>query len=116
MTTRITKPPAGQSRIPNLLDYEKTCATFRWDDAARLLDGLPGGAGLNIGYEAVDRHLLHGRGARSALRWIGRTGEVADFCMPSLGADMESAKVVDIPEADVPKLFTLRGLTGYLAR
>jgi acyl carrier protein len=23
---------------------------------------------------------------------------------------------MDIPEADVPKLFTLRGLTGYLAR
>ncbi len=23
---------------------------------------------------------------------------------------------VDIPEADVPKLFTLRGLVGYLAR
>ena len=23
---------------------------------------------------------------------------------------------VEIPEADVPKLFTLRGLTGYLAR
>ena len=23
---------------------------------------------------------------------------------------------IDIPEADVPKLFTLRGLTGYLAR
>jgi len=23
---------------------------------------------------------------------------------------------LDIPEADVPKLFTMRGLTGYLAR
>jgi len=23
---------------------------------------------------------------------------------------------IDIPEADVPRLFTLRGLTGYLAR
>jgi len=84
MTTRITKPPAGQSRTPNLQDYETTCATFRWDDAARLLDGLPGGAGLNIGYEAVDRHLLHGRGARSALRWIGRTGERRDLSYADL--------------------------------
>ena len=30
-------------------------AAFSWDDARKLLDGLPDG-GLNIAYEAVDRH------------------------------------------------------------
>ncbi|MFC5499724.1 acetate--CoA ligase [Caenimonas terrae] len=59
---------------PNLLDYPATCAAFKWDEAARLLDGLPDGQGLNMGYEAVDRHLRHGRADKVALRWIGKAG------------------------------------------
>ncbi|MFC3626001.1 acetate--CoA ligase [Vogesella amnigena] len=78
------KQPMGQTRIhktgtqqpaPHLASYEQAAAQFRWDDAANLLDGLPGGAGLNIAYEAVDRHLAHGRGDKTALRWLGRNGE-----------------------------------------
>jgi acetyl-CoA synthetase len=72
---RLAKRPAGLAPPPNLLDYEKTCATFSWDGAAQLLDGLPGGAGLNICHEAVDRHLHHGRGGKTALRWLGKAGE-----------------------------------------
>lgn len=41
---------------PHLLDYEKTCTGFTWDKIRRALDGLPGGLGLNIAHEAVDRH------------------------------------------------------------
>ncbi len=73
--TRIAKRPAGLSPPPNLQDYEATCASFSWDRAAQLLDGLPGGAGLNICHEAVDRHLQHGRGDKTALRWLGKAGE-----------------------------------------
>jgi acetyl-CoA synthetase len=40
---------------PNLLDWSQTCREFRWDDARRELAGLPDG-GLNIGFEAVERH------------------------------------------------------------
>ncbi len=40
-----------------------------WQDARGLLDGLPGG-GLNIAYEAVDRHVAHGDGEVVALRCI----------------------------------------------
>ena len=72
---RIVKRPAELSPVPNLLDYESTCAAFTWAQAATWLDGLPGGAGLNIAHEAVDRHLLHGRGAKTAIRWLGKTGE-----------------------------------------
>ena len=66
--------PASLRSGPNLADYAQTAARFRWDDAAKLLDGLPGGTGLNIAYEAVDRHLAHGRGDRIALRWLGKSG------------------------------------------
>ncbi|HEY0826240.1 MAG TPA: acetate--CoA ligase [Ramlibacter sp.] len=59
---------------PNLRDYQATCAGFRWEDAGRLLDGLPGGQGLNMAHEAVDRHLGKGRADKVALRWIGKSG------------------------------------------
>ncbi len=48
-----------------------------------MLDGLPGG-GLNIAHEAVDRHVLAGRGDRLALRWIGRDNEIRDFSYAEL--------------------------------
>ena len=53
-------------------------AAFSWEAARRELDGLPGG-GLNIAYEAVDRHCIGLRGDRLALRWLGKRGEVRDF-------------------------------------
>jgi acetyl-CoA synthetase len=42
------------------------------------LDGLPDGLGLNIAYEAVERHLAHGRGEHVALRWLGKHGQVEE--------------------------------------
>ena len=48
----------------NMPNYADAVARFSWDAARNLLDGLPGG-GLNIAYEAVDRHVAHGRGHRA---------------------------------------------------
>ena len=42
-----------------------------WEEARRHLDGLPGGAGLNIAHEAVDRHVMRGAGERIAFRFVG---------------------------------------------
>ena len=53
------------------MDYNEYAKAFSWAQARALLDGLPGG-GLNIAYEAVDRHVKAGRGDKLALRWIGR--------------------------------------------
>ena len=53
---RIVKQPAALVPAPNLVDHGATCSAFRWDEAAKGLDGLPGG-GLNIAYVAIDRHL-----------------------------------------------------------
>ena len=81
---RIEKPRGGWAVTPNLLDYDATCAPFSWDDARNQLDGLPGGAGVNIAYEAVDRHVAHGRGDHPALRCLGKDGRRRDLTYAAL--------------------------------
>ena len=61
---------------PHLLEYEKTCAGFTWDKIRHELDGLPGGRGLNIAHEAVDRHAAGPRCDHPAIRWLGQDGAV----------------------------------------
>ena len=39
---------------------------FTWDEARHALAGLPGGRGVNIAYEAVDRHAAGARAGRGA--------------------------------------------------
>lgn len=82
---RIIKQPAALLPAPNLLDHRATCSAFRWDEAAKGLDGLPAG-GLNIAYEAIDRHLAHGRGGRTAIRWLGKGGERRELSYADLAA------------------------------
>ncbi|WP_246456233.1 acetate--CoA ligase [Nocardioides mesophilus] len=48
-----------------------------WALARAALDGLPGG-GLNIAYEAVDRHVVHGDGDVVALRCLAADGAVQE--------------------------------------
>jgi acetyl-CoA synthetase len=75
-TPPIIKQPGALRPAPHLLDYDSTCASFSWSKARQQwLDGLPDGKGLNIAHEAVDRHVQHGRGEKTALRWIGKTGQ-----------------------------------------
>src|SRR5271166_2590241 len=80
----IEKPKRGWAVAPNLLDYEKVCAGFSWDAARRELDGLPGGRGLNIAHEAIDRHTEGALRNHLALRWIGKGGETRDFSYADL--------------------------------
>lgn len=63
---------------PNLVDYEAQCRSFDWQSARKTLAGLPGG-GLNMAHEAVSRHVLEGRGTRTALRHLGRDGSTTDI-------------------------------------
>jgi acetyl-CoA synthetase len=81
---RIRKRPKDYIGA-NLQDYEGYAKQFSWAQARALLDGLPGG-GLNIAYEAVDRHVLAGRGNKLALRWIGRDDQIHDFSYAVLRA------------------------------
>jgi len=81
---RIRKRPEDHAGA-NLQSYEESVKTFSWAEARALLDGLPGG-GLNIAHEAVDRHVLAGRGDKLALRWIGRDDRIQDFTYSTLRA------------------------------
>ena len=81
---RIRKRPEDYVGA-NLQGYEEYAKRFDWSQARALLDGLPNG-GINITHEAVDRHVLSGRGNKLALRWIGRDDQVRDFNYAALRA------------------------------
>ena len=70
----IVKRPDDLVVAPNLQDYERARAEFSWAIARSALDGLPGGQGLNIAHEAVDRHANGPRAGRVALRWLSKEG------------------------------------------
>jgi acetyl-CoA synthetase len=133
----IGKSSKDQRVAPNLGDYAEARATFSWALARRELDGLPGGRGLNIAHEAVDRHAAGPRAGHLALRWLGKKGEVRDFTyarlasltnhfanmLESLGVkpgERVYALAGRIPELYVAalgtlKLATLDGCVDYLA-
>lgn len=80
----IVKTRRTIGEIPNLDDYEKACADFSWIKARNELNGLPDGKGLNIAYEAVDRHASGSLSNHIAIRWIGKTGETRDYTFADL--------------------------------
>ncbi|PKO68263.1 MAG: acetate--CoA ligase [Betaproteobacteria bacterium HGW-Betaproteobacteria-16] len=83
----IRKSPESQAIQPNLRDHTEVSASFTWEVAARDLDGLPEGRGLNIAHEAVDRHVKHGRGERVAIRWLGKRGDRRDLSYATLAQE-----------------------------
>ncbi|MDL1873102.1 acetate--CoA ligase, partial [Deltaproteobacteria bacterium PRO3] len=77
---RIEKKPGEWQVAPQLRDYEAARESFSWAKAAAEgLQGLPGGRGLNIGFEAVDRHALGPRSEQCAIRFLQREGGHEDF-------------------------------------
>jgi acetyl-CoA synthetase len=62
---------------PNLADYDSAVASFSWAAARAELAGLSNGRGLNIAYEAVDRHANGPRAAKVALRCLARRADAA---------------------------------------
>ncbi|MDF3299158.1 acetate--CoA ligase [Streptomyces tropicalis] len=72
-TIRKDTPP----RVPpHLDDYDEACASFSWEQARSRLQGLPGGRGLNLAHEAVDRHAATDRATAVALRCVRRDDTV----------------------------------------
>jgi len=68
---------------PNLGDYEKTRQDFEWAQVRKALSGLPGG-GINIAYEAVDRHAQTHLKDKPALFWEGQSGEMETYTFSDL--------------------------------
>ncbi|HXP02581.1 MAG TPA: acetate--CoA ligase [Stellaceae bacterium] len=107
----ISKNSAQFSRCPNLVDYGAARAAFDWSDARKLLDGLPDSGGLNIAYEAVDRHARGVRADRVALRWIGKSGTRSELTYRNLaGATNRFANVLaSLGIAQGDRVFILLG-------
>ncbi|MFE5403052.1 acetate--CoA ligase [Streptomyces sp. NPDC056580] len=80
-TIRKDTPPRT---APNLRDYDKECAGFSWQAARGRMQGLPGGRGLNIAHEAVDRHAASERATAVALRCVGRDDSVTSVTYADL--------------------------------
>ena len=71
----IGKEPADTMDVtPNLPDVDAAREGFQWSDMYKELDWLPGGF-LNQAHECIDRHVNAGRGAKTALIWVGKNGE-----------------------------------------
>jgi len=71
---RIIRKSAGDlPEPPHLADYAAERAAFSWQRARSELAGLPGG-GLNIAYEAVERHARGERAGHIAFRFLGNNG------------------------------------------
>ena len=68
---------------PHWEDYEGERRRFSWDEARKALSGLPGG-GINIGFEAVDRHLNTNVKDRVALRFVARNQPSLDLSYAEL--------------------------------
>jgi acetyl-CoA synthetase len=86
MTGAVIDKPTTARVAPNVRDYERARAAFSWKRAGDALDGLPGGRGLNIAHEAVDRHAAGERADHVALRCHSRAGGVTDLTYRELAA------------------------------
>jgi len=114
--TPIRKEHANGADEPNLRDYDAVRASFSWASARDELAGLPGGRGLNIAHEAVDRHAASDRGGHVALRWLGKDEEVLEFTYRELKKlTNRFANVLrDLDVGAGETVFTLLGRVPYL--
>ena len=67
-----------------LTNYDTVVRDFSWERARAELDGLPGGRGLNIAHEAVDRHAAGPRADTVALRCVAKDESVTDITYADL--------------------------------
>lgn len=69
-------------------DYDRTRAEFSWEAARSALAGLPGG-GLNIAYEAVDRHADGALAATVALRFLSKRRAKVEYTYAELKGETD---------------------------
>jgi len=71
MQSVIRKTDADSLLTPNFSNYEAERRGFSWDAVRQELAGLPGG-GVNIAFEAVERHATGPLRDKTAFRFLGR--------------------------------------------
>ena len=110
----IVKQPGLSDVEPNLVDYESALPHFSWSESAAL-DGLPGHCGLNIAYEAVDRHAFRPPEEvaidKVAIRWRSKKGERRDITYAELAAltNRFANVLADLGVRPGERVFTLVG-------
>src|ERR1035437_7192756 len=97
--------------MANMASYDDYCRSFSWEAVTRDLDGLPGGRGLNIAYEAVDRHAAGAKASHLAMRFLRRNGKTDDYTYKRLAEESSKfanvLKALDIAKGD--RVFALAG-------
>lgn len=86
MTFEVIQKVVGSHAWAGSSETDPAQAEFRWEDARARLAGLSAG-GLNIAYEALDRHVSDGHGDQIAIRWLGRDGTRRDITYADLTGD-----------------------------
>ena len=79
MPELIVKHSTRHAVPPNLGTYDETYSGFSWEAIRKELSRLPGGTGLNIAWEAVDRHAAGPLREKVAIRWISKADARVDF-------------------------------------
>lgn len=77
-------PETAATERPETPTDRQAQATFSWEAARRQLEGLPGGQGLNIAHEAVDRHACSAHAGRAAFRFVARDGALLEITYAEL--------------------------------
>ena len=92
MTAKVIEKPLTDFICkPNMNDYDTADSTVPQCQT----DGLPDG-GVNICYEAVDRHLNHGLGNKAAILWHGKKGGCREISYAELASETSRfASVLD---------------------
>lgn len=75
---------AAVTTQPNLHNYNDLYRSFNWEDEVKNLSGLPKGRGLNIAFEAVDRHALGALRDHCAIRWVKKDNTIKDITYQEL--------------------------------
>jgi acetyl-CoA synthetase len=95
---------------PLVAEYRQLYDAFRWADAHRDLEGLPGG-GLNIAHEALHRHVAAGFGERLAMRFVARDWSRNDYTYAELSrlASQFANLLISLGIAPGERVFSLLG-------
>jgi acetyl-CoA synthetase len=104
-----TVPARGGTDEPR--DVADPRATFTWEQARSWLDGLPGGQGRNIAYEAVSRHARGERADHVAIRWLGKDDASVELTYRQLdeASDRFANVLADLGIAPGERVFLLLG-------
>ncbi|MBU2704962.1 acetate--CoA ligase [Zooshikella marina] len=102
------------SLTPNLTDYHRCYQSFSWTQARANIKGY--GKGINIAFEAVDRHVEEGHGEQHALIWLGKKGDRQTYTYTDLKAvsNRFANLLVKLGVKQGDRIFSLAGRTPQL--